>query len=87
MPVYNEESYIRKCIESLLEQDYPRESMEWIFVDGNSSDKTKEIIEGFMVQYPYLIRLYDNPNKNSTVCNEYRDQSFYWKIYYKIRCS
>lgn len=63
MPVYNEESYIRKCIESLLEQDYPRESMEWIFVDGNSSDKTKEIIEGFMVQYPYLIRLYDNPNK------------------------
>ena len=44
MPVYNEEKYIEECIKSLLKQDYPKEDMEWIFVDGGSQDKTKEII-------------------------------------------
>ena len=34
MPVYNEERYIKKCIDSLLMQDYPKSNMEWIFVDG-----------------------------------------------------
>ena len=32
MPVYNEEAYIDDCIRSLLEQDFPKEKMEWIFV-------------------------------------------------------
>lgn len=63
MPVYNEEKYIEHCIFSLLKQDYPKQQMEWIFVDGCSNDKTKQIIEGFMFQYPDLIKMYNNPNK------------------------
>ena len=50
MPVYNEEKYIAKCIDSLLLQDYPTEKMEWIFVDGCSKDRTVEILE----QYRHL---------------------------------
>ncbi len=41
MPVYNEEKYIGKCIESLLLQDYSKDKMEWIFVDDLSSDNAK----------------------------------------------
>ena len=63
MPIYNEEKYIENCILSLLQQDYTKEKMEWIFVDGCSSDRTKEIIEGFRVRLPNLIRLYSNPNR------------------------
>lgn len=63
MPVYNEERYISNCIKSLLLQDYPKEKMEWIFVDGMSKDKTKECIKCYMKQYPNLIKIYDNPNK------------------------
>ena len=63
MPVYNEEKYIEECINSLLKQDYPRGDMEWIFVDGGSKDKTKEIILNAQKEYPQLIKLYDNPNK------------------------
>ena len=63
MPVYNEEKYIQKCIDSLLEQDYPQDDMEWIFVDGCSKDKTKEIILSYKEKFPKLIYLYDNPNK------------------------
>lgn len=63
MPVYNEEKYIDKCIESLLLQDYPVENMEWIFVDGMSKDRTVEILNGYRERYPDLIRVYENPNK------------------------
>ena len=63
MPVYNEENYIDKCIQSLLLQDYPQDKMEWIFVDGNSKDRTVDIIRVYAERYPDLIRIYDNPNK------------------------
>lgn len=39
----NEERNIGKCLESLLAQSYPREKIEIIVVDNNSTDKTKEI--------------------------------------------
>lgn len=63
MPIYNEEKYIKNCILSLLEQDYPKEKMEWIFVDGCSTDKTIEIIEDFTKKFPGLIKVLNNPNK------------------------
>lgn len=63
MPVYNEERYIAKCIDSLLLQDYPAEKMEWIFVDGCSKDKTVEILEQYKQKYPDLIKILNNPQK------------------------
>lgn len=63
MPIYNEEKYICNCIDSLLEQDYPKEFMEWIFVDGGSSDQTRELVSEYIEKYPQLIILADNPNK------------------------
>ena len=63
MPVYNEEKYIENCIESLLLQDYPKNLMEWIFVDGMSSDKTRQLIEKYIKEYPQMIKLLSNPNK------------------------
>ena len=63
MPVYNEEKYIEKCVESLLLQDYPKEDMEWIFVDGESKDKTVEILNSYKEKYPDLIRVFSNPDK------------------------
>lgn len=63
MPVYNEENYIDNCIESLLLQDYPLDAMEWIFVDGCSTDNTYELIQKYTKKYPNLIKLLKNPNK------------------------
>lgn len=63
MPVYNEERYIGKCMESLLEQDYPKERMEWIFVDGMSQDRTVEILKEYQAQYPQLIVVLTNKDK------------------------
>lgn len=63
MPLYNEEKYISSCIESLLQQDYPLVNMEWIFVDGMSTDKTKSILLKYEQDYPGLIKVFDNPYK------------------------
>lgn len=63
MPLYNEEKYILGCVESMLRQDYPKENMEWLFVDGGSSDRTKQILKSYQEKYPELIKIYDNPHK------------------------
>lgn len=63
MPVYNEEKFIEKCVDSLLMQDYPIDNMEWIFVDGCSFDKTVELLENYRNKYPSLIKVLSNPHK------------------------
>lgn len=61
-PIYNEEKYIAKCIDSILAQDYPKDDMEVIFVDGMSKDRTREIVADYLNQYDF-IKLLDNPQK------------------------
>ncbi len=63
MPVYNESKYIDKCIQSLLCQDYEKKDMEWIFVDGDSSDDTVLRIRNYEKNYPQLIRIIYNPKR------------------------
>ena len=62
VPVRNEEKYIAECIESVLRQDFSKEDLELILVDGNSEDKTVEIIERFANKYNF-IKLLKNPQR------------------------
>ena len=61
-PIYNEEKYIRQFLDSLLKQDYPKEDMEILLVDGMSKDPTREIVAEYTAQFPF-IRLIDNPER------------------------
>lgn len=61
-PIYNEEKYIAGCIESILEQDYPKDDLEIIFADGMSTDCTREIVAEYTAKYPF-IRLINNPDR------------------------
>lgn len=63
VPVYNEEKYLDACLASMLAQDYPRESMEWIFVDGMSSDRTMAILSEYRARFPALICVLENPDR------------------------
>lgn len=62
IPIYNEEKYIAKCLDSILEQDFPKEDMELLLCDGMSKDKTREIIFEYQKKYPW-IQLLDNPKR------------------------
>ncbi|WP_436512547.1 glycosyltransferase family 2 protein [Clostridium thermobutyricum] len=66
IPVFNEEKYIENCIKSLLEMDYDKNFIEIIFVDGNSTDRTKEIIKQFMKKNSF-ISIIDNPKRIAPV--------------------
>src|SRR5690606_20299306 len=61
-PTYNEEKYIQKCIESMLSQDINKADMELLFVDGRSTDRTREIISDFQKSHPF-IQIIDNPER------------------------
>jgi len=62
IPCRNEEKYIGKCLDSILGQDYPKESLEILVVDGMSEDKTREIIKEYSEKYSF-IKFLENPNK------------------------
>ena len=59
IPVYNEERYIENFINSILVQDYNFKKIEVIFIDGNSTDKTKSLIKKILskenVNYKILV--------------------------------
>ena len=65
IPSYNEEKYINNCVISLLNQDYTCDKMEWIFVDGGSTDHTVEILEKYKNDYPHLVKILKNPKKTA----------------------
>lgn len=61
-PIYNEEKYIAQFLDSVLLQDYPKENLEILLVDGLSKDRTRDIVAGYTAKYPF-IKLIDNPDR------------------------
>lgn len=62
IPCYNEKKFIGNCINSFVSNDYPKDRIELIIVDGGSTDNTVSIVKEFM-RYHKFIKLYNNPNK------------------------
>ena len=60
VPVYNGEEYIRKCLNSLVNQTL--DSLEIIVIDDGSKDNTKTILDEFIYQYPEIIKVYSVSN-------------------------
>ncbi|WP_316794879.1 glycosyltransferase family 2 protein [Pedobacter agri] len=64
--VYNAELYIKDCIESIIKQSY--NPIEYVIVDGGSTDQTMNIIQQYKKHITHLISekdkgLYDAINK------------------------
>jgi glycosyltransferase len=54
---YNSEKYLEQCIGSVLSQDYPQ--IEYIVVDGNSGDRTLDIIRKYE---PHITKWVSEPD-------------------------
>jgi chlorobactene glucosyltransferase len=56
VPARNEEANIRRCVSSLLEQDY--DNFEVIVVDDGSTDHTAQVLDDIIASHPRADRLY-----------------------------
>lgn len=59
LPCRNEVRAIGSCLESIVESEYPKEHLEVLVVDGRSDDGTREIVNKFCANFPWM-RLLDN---------------------------
>ncbi len=69
VPARNEENNIKQCLESILQQPYPRELFEVIIVNDHSTDETENIVLALQKQYSnlFLLNLKDHlTNKQLT---------------------
>ncbi|MCL2330438.1 MAG: glycosyltransferase, partial [Phycisphaerae bacterium] len=62
VPIRNEAEFIEQCLRSLLNDDYPRDRMEILVMDGMSNDGTREIVQR-LAQSDNRVRLLDNPER------------------------
>lgn len=60
VPVYNVESYLSECIESVLNQIYP--NYEMILIDDGSTDESGNICDEYSALYPNTIKAFHISN-------------------------
>lgn len=59
--IKNEEQHIARCLDSLLELDFPSDEYRIVVVDGMSEDGTMSIVETYRDRYPQRITIVMNP--------------------------
>jgi cellulose synthase/poly-beta-1,6-N-acetylglucosamine synthase-like glycosyltransferase len=64
IPMRNEEAYIEKTLECVLNMDYPADQMEILVMDGMSTDRSAEIVLGVAAR-DSRVRLITNPGKTA----------------------
>jgi succinoglycan biosynthesis protein ExoA len=63
MPVFNEERHIRASVAAMLQQEFSGR-LEFVLVDGRSTDATRRILDELAREDPRL-RIFDNPRRDT----------------------
>lgn len=61
VPVYNGESYIKACIDSILNQTL--KEIEIIVINDGSIDNTNKVLENYRKEYPNQIKVIEKENE------------------------
>jgi len=67
MPILNEEKTIKKCLDSILNINYPQDKKEILLALGKSTDNTNEIIRQYQKRHPGIIKTLNNPTGNTAI--------------------
>lgn len=66
VPLYNSEKYIRRCIESIINQSY--NNVELIIIDDNSNDKSSQIVMSYLQTYSNIRYIKTENNLGPSHC-------------------
>lgn len=69
IPCYNEERFIKKCLDSVIENDFSKDKLEVLVIDGMSKDTTREIVERYREQNQFISLLDDNKKNTPAALN------------------
>lgn len=75
IPARNEENNIAHCLQSIIQQQYPRELFEVIVIDDHSADKTAFIVSSFQEEYPFIKLLKLEENLQGKKINAYKKKA------------
>jgi glycosyltransferase involved in cell wall biosynthesis len=65
VPCRNEAQFISACLDSILGNDYPKDCLEILIVDGMSEDSTRSIVSTYGRSHA-CIKILDNPKQHVT---------------------
>ncbi len=100
VPIYNNEKYLRKCLDSLVNQTF--KDIEIIAINDGSTDKTKDILEEYQKKYSKILKVINQENKGIAASrnkgielakgdyiafvdsDDYVDLEMYEKLYNKV---
>ena len=60
IPCKNEYIFISRCLDSIIDNEYPHNSLDILIIDGMSTDGTRDVLQRYMAEY-FFIRTIDNP--------------------------
>ncbi len=61
MPVRNEQAFIARSLGAVLSQEYPPERIEALIADGQSDDRTREVVAS--LPGAERVRIIENPQR------------------------
>ncbi len=62
VPFFNQENVVGNCIRNLLNQDYPSDRLNFVFIDDGSSDETARILKEFALK-PQIKSIFFSENR------------------------
>lgn len=60
IPVYNTEKYLKRCLDSVIAQEY--KDLELVIINDGSTDNSEQLINEYKTKYPELISYYNKEN-------------------------
>ncbi|MBL7109969.1 MAG: glycosyltransferase family 2 protein [Candidatus Marinimicrobia bacterium] len=67
IPMLNEAEHIQICMDSILDQDYPKDKIEMHVVDGGSTDGSVPIVKDYVKTSVTPIFLHNNPKRKTPI--------------------
>ena len=63
VPTYNRRELLKECLDSLLNQTYPKDEYEVIVVDDGSTDGTEELLREYAKNAPCMFKYFKQENR------------------------